>query len=398
MSEDRIRVIHLLPHAAGGGATLQAMLLAERLDSSRYEAKLVVGPDDRGEGNMLAEMRERELRVIVVPYLRRDPDLRHDARAVLELARLFQRERPRIIHTHGSKPRLLAPPATALSRGALAPPPLLVAHLWGWEWQVASDLPRRALYTASAQLTAHGYHALIACSEAMRRQGIARAVGRPDDYHVLHPAVELDSFRPEAASHARREVREELGLPADAPVVISVTRLAAQKAPEVLLRTAALLAPLRPDLRWIIVGGGPLQERVREMIAELDLNNRVLLTGPRRDIPRLLAASDLFALSSAWEPFGIVNVEAAAMGLPVICTAVDGTPEAVAHDQNGLLVAAQSPVALAGAIARLLSDGDLARRMGEAGRGHALRFSPERFVRGVERVYERLLAEESSAR
>lgn len=395
VKDERTRVLHLLPHAANGGATLQAMLLAEQLDRSLYDVRLVVGPGDRGEGNMINEMRMRGLQVEVVQSMRRAPGLLSDARATLELAELISRERPRIIHTHGSKPKLLAPLAAAINRGSLDPPPLLVAHLWGWEWQTTRKTALRLLYTGTAQVSAPAFDAIVACSEAMRSQGLQRAVGRPEQYHVVLPSLDLEQFRPD--DQPAEDVRAELDIPPEAPVVGSVMRLAEQKAPEVLLRAASLLAPLFPDLRWLIVGGGPLEARVRRMIAELSLDGRVIMTGPRRDIPRLLQACDLFALSSAWEPFGIVFVEAAAMRLPVVCTAVDGTAEAIVDGQTGLLVPPNRPVALAAAIARLLSNPEMAHRMGIEGRRHAENFGIERFLGGIERLYERLLTGESAS-
>ena len=392
MPQDLIRVLHVLPHVAGGGATLQAMVIAENLDRNRFQGKLVVGSEDYGEGNLLQEMLDIGLEVIVLPHLRRAPSVPGDARAVLELTRVIQRERPHIIHTHGSKPKMLLPLATALSQPSVDPAPRLVAHLWGWEWQAVSDLPRRALCTAASILTAGRYDRFVACSETVRRQGLARGIGSPEQYRVVLPSVDLRRFSPNGKSKA--DARSEFGIAPGTPVVGSVMRLAEQKAPEILLQAAALLAPLAPDLRWLLIGGGPLEARVRRMIAELDLHGRVLMTGPRRDIPQLLQACDLFALSSSWEPFGIVCVEAAAMHIPVVCTAVDGTPEAVVHDQTGVLVRPHSPVALAAAIARLFSDSDLARRMGEAGRRHAQSFDPERFVRSIEEIYEDLLEDE----
>ncbi len=388
VSEGTVRVIQVLPHVAAGGATLLAMELARRLDPNRYEVKVAVGPESNGEGNVLEEMRDRGLEVIVMPHMRREPRLTLDARAALELGRTFYCERPHIVHTHGSKSKLLAPIASAF-----ASVPVRVAHIWGWEWMAAKDFPRRWAYEWEARMSAQGYDALIACSEAMREQGLARGVGVPRQYEVALPSLDLERFNPTGREQARRQVRAEFGLPCDAPVVASVMRLAKQKAPEILLGAAVLLSALLPKLRWLIVGGGPQEERVRTMVERLDLEEHVVLTGPRRDVPRLLKAADIFALSSSWEPFGIAYVEASAVGLPVVGTRVDGAPEAVLHGHTGLLVDRRNPTQLATSIARVATDPALARRLGDAGIRHAQQFSHERFVRKIEGIYERLLAE-----
>lgn len=393
VSDDRIRVMHVLPHAATGGATLLAMELAQRLDPSRYDVKLAVGPETDGEGSLLGEMHERGLDVTVIPHMRREPKLTCDARTLLELGWTVYYDRPHIVHTHGSKSKLIAPLAAAF--GSV---PVRVAHIWGWEWMSARDFPRRWAYEWEARMSAQGYDALIACSEAMREQGLARAVGEPRQYEVALPSVDLERFNPNGRDRARRQLRAEFGLPLDAPLVISVMRLAQQKAPEVLLGAAVLLSAFLPRMRWLIVGGGPLDARMREMIRALDLKDRVLLTGPRRDVPQLLKAADLFALASSWEPFGVAYIEASAVGLPVVGTRVDGAPEAVIHGETGLLVDPHNPTQLAAAIARVATDRRLARRLGEAGMRHAGQFGHERFVGRVAKIYERLLAEKVRAR
>lgn len=392
MSEKPIRVIHVLPHAAAGGATLATMDLVERLDPRRYDVSLAVGPDSAGEGSVLEEMRARGLRVESIPHMHREPHLRDDARALAELGTLFHRARPQIVHAHGSKAKLLTPLAAVFGQV-----PIRVAHIWGWEWMPVTGPVKRCACRWSARLTAPVYDALIACSEAMRDQGLAHAVGIPGQYQVTLPSIDLTAFNQEDRDAVRAEVRSELGLPEEATVVICVTRLARQKAPEVLLQAAELLSRRLPDLRWLIVGGGPLAARVRHAIADLNLQGRVMLTGPRRDIARLLKAADIFALPSRWEPFGIVYLEAAAVGLPVVGTRVDGAPEAVAQGDTGLLVEADNPAEFAAAVERIATEGTLARRLGEAGRMRALQFGHDRFVRAIEEIYERLLAEKGEA-
>lgn len=387
VTDERVRVMQVVQHAALGGATLMAMELAERLDPARWEVALAVGLDAGPEGLLLDEMRARGLRVIALPDLCRRPDPLRDARAVVQLARAVAEWRPAIVHTHGSKPRFLLPLAAQL-----APVPVRIGHLWGWEWQPARHVAERLAYTVGAGLVSDGYDALIACSEAMRAQGLARGVGRPEQYEVVLPSVDLGRFTPDGTAGDRHEVRAELGLREDAFVVGSVLRLAPQKAPELLIRAAALTTALPEPPRWLLIGGGPDEASVRALIARLDLTEYVRLLGPRRDVPRLLRAGDAFALASAWEPFGIVYLEAAALGLPTVGAAVDGVPEAVADGVTGILVPPGRPLELAAAVTRLATDRELARRMGAAGMARARRFTPERFVGGVEAVYERALA------
>ena len=388
VAADRVRVLQVLQHAALGGGTLVAMTLAERLDPARYEVVIATGSDAAPEGNLLEEMRSRGLQVLALEHMGRALSPLRDARAAWELAAVLASRRPEIVHTHGSKPKLLLPLAAQIG-----PAPLRIAHLHGWEWQPARNALEAAAFTVETRLVAEAYHAMIATSHATRRQGLDRGVGHAAQYEVVHPSIDPGEFSPPERAAIRREVREELGLAGDAFVVASVLRLAPQKAPEVLIRAAAAVAPARPRVRWLLVGGGPLEPQVRRLVDGLGLSERVRLLGPRRDVPRLLQACDAFALSSAWEPFGIACLEAAAAGLPVVGTGVDGVPEAVADGVTGILVPPGRADLLAGAVIRLASDPGLARAMGAAGVAHARAFGHERLVRGVSAIYERLLAE-----
>ncbi len=361
MNEKRVRVVHVIPHLALGGATLAAVALAERLDPARFAVKLAAGPDGDPDGSLMAELGHHGIELIPIADLCRSPRPRRDLRAMWQLAELLGRERPHIVHTHGAKSKLLVALASAV-----AGPPVMVAHIWSWEWQPARNAAERLLYEVEARIVAERYDALIACSEAMRGQGTARRVGSPPQYEVVLPSIDLDRFRPGGRERARSEVRAELGLPPGAPLVGSVMRLAPQKAPEVLIEAASRVRSAMPEVHWLVIGDGPLMADITEMVAHMGVADRVLLAGARRDVDRLLRACDLFVLSSRWEPFGMAYVEASALGLPVVGTRVDGAPEAVREGETGLLVAADDAAALAEAVGTLVSNPEMAQRMGSA--------------------------------
>jgi glycosyltransferase involved in cell wall biosynthesis len=126
----------------------------------------------------------------------------------------------------------------------------------------------------------------------------------------------------------------------------------------------------------------------------MQLSEDVIFTGIRQDVPNILGLLDVFVLPSLWEGLPIALLEAMAAGLPVVATAVGGTPEVVVEGETGFLVPPRDPEALAEAILRLLREPDLRRRMGEAGRKRvAEHFSVEQMVQKTEALYEHLLAE-----
>jgi L-malate glycosyltransferase len=198
-----------------------------------------------------------------------------------------------------------------------------------------------------------------------------------------------------ASVRGRREVRHELGFADDTPLLCHVANLRQAKAQDQLLRAFAMVQRSFPASRLLMVGAGPLESDLRELAHRLDLAEQVVFLGGRSDVPDLLAASDLFVLSSSHEGLPITILEAMAAGRPVVTTDVGGCAEAVEHEATGFVVPPAAPERLAGALVNLLQDPRRARQMGEAGRQRvATLFSPERFLEQHTRLYERAWARE----
>jgi glycosyltransferase involved in cell wall biosynthesis len=196
-----------------------------------------------------------------------------------------------------------------------------------------------------------------------------------------------------AARRADRDaVRAELGVDPDQVMVVTVANFRAPKGYPDLLAAAERVRASRPDVRFVIVGQGPLEQELRAEHARLGLAETVTILGYRADAPRITAAADLFALASHHEGIPVAVMEALAAGVPVVATRVGGLAEAVDEGTSGRLVTARRPDLLAGAIVELASD-EAARRALSAGATEAsARFSARRSAREIEEVYDRALA------
>lgn len=171
---------------------------------------------------------------------------------------------------------------------------------------------------------------------------------------------------PEPVPDERRaSIRRAMGAKAEDIVLIATGRLMPQKDPAVLLRAFALLAAEAPDARLWMVGAGPMQDEVTALRAALGLEDRVVLTGERGDVAQLLAAADVFVLSSAWEGLPLGLLEAMAQGLPVVSTDV-GDVAGVLPAAAGGLVPPGQPERLADALRPLLADAEMRRACGAA--------------------------------
>jgi glycosyltransferase involved in cell wall biosynthesis len=192
-------------------------------------------------------------------------------------------------------------------------------------------------------------------------------------------------YRP---ADGREDVRRALGIDPGAPLVGVVGRLEPQKGHAYLLEAWADVRRAAPGARLLVVGDGSLRADLEARALAPALRGSVVFTGFRADVPRVLATLDVLTLPSLYEGMPLTAIEASAMALPVVATAVDGTPEVVRDGETGCLVPPADPPALAHALRALLADPARARSMGRAGRAHVLaRFDLDAQVEATARVY-----------
>jgi glycosyltransferase involved in cell wall biosynthesis len=217
---------------------------------------------------------------------------------------------------------------------------------------------------------------------------------------VVYDGIEFGIFE---SVRARASIRSELGIPADAPLIGEVGRVSEIKGYEDFVLAAAIVKKAVPDAAFIGVGGrtkpdADYEQKMLQLIDSENLQGSFRLIDFREDISDIMSALDLLVLPSRSEALGRVLIEAMAAGKPVIGTQIGGIPEVIEDGVTGLVVPPRSPDALAQAIIKILRDPNLAYRIGTAGREQGkVRFSLERHVAEVQRVYERLLGEIHSA-
>jgi len=227
--------------------------------------------------------------------------------------------------------------------------------------------------------------------EMARQAEIERARVSPDKVVTIYNGVQTNEFAALAARAAARG-RRAFGIPAGAPLVGAVGRLHRQKGFTDLITALAQVREHLPAVRLLLVGDGELRGDLEAHAQALGLSEVVTFAGLRTDIPEILAELDLFALPSLWEGLPNVVLEAMAAGLPVVATAVGGTPEVVVDGVSGLLVPPHDPAALAEALVFLLRDPGMRRKIGQAGRKRVGQcFSVGQMVRKTEDLYETLL-------
>lgn len=228
---------------------------------------------------------------------------------------------------------------------------------------------------------------VMAVGESTARAHLRRLRGK--DIRVIPNAVEIPApISPEE----RLAAREELCGDSRRPLLISVGRLTEQKGYAGLLEAFRQVHPAYPRAFLALVGSGELQPELQALIEQYGLQGSARLVGPRDDVPRLLAASDVFISSSLWEGLPKVILEAMAAGLPLVATRVGDTPNVVQED-FGLLTSPGQPSELSEAICYLLAHPERLPQMGRAAREYvSVHHSPEHWVQAVLGLYEEALA------
>lgn len=369
-----------------GGPAQHVIHLTARLPRERFESVLLTGHEGAAEGTMADFAQAAGVTPIVVPGLGRELSAVTDIRSLVFVYRFFRRARPDIVHTHTAK-------AGAVGRLAawLARVPVIVHTYHGHVFHGYFSRRQTRVFLGIERALARVTTRVLTVSESVRQDLLRYGIGRPDRLSVMPLGLDLAPFLD--VDRHRGELRRELGIDADVPLVGIVARLVPIKHHEDFITAAALTAQAVPHCRFLIVGDGERRQELSALVAERNLASRVLFLGWRRDLSRLYADLDVVALTSANEGSPVSLIEAMTAGCPVVATRVGGVPDLVEDGVSGLVVPPGRPDLVADALRTLLTDPERRRLMGEAGRKRAYpAFSVERLVADVDRLYSEILA------
>jgi glycosyltransferase involved in cell wall biosynthesis len=299
----------------------------------------------------------------------------------LSLPALLARGHFDVLHCHLVASNIFAKPVGALSRV-----PVIINHDHTNDDYRASQRVRLALDTFANRFATH----LIAVSDSCRQFLISREGIPADKITLVQNAIDLTRFS--KACGTREEARKSLRLPAAARVVAGVGRLNPQKNFTLFLKVAEVVAARHPEAIFVIAGEGPEEAKLRGQARASGLGERVRFVGYVADTRLVYLAADILLMPSLFEGLPMTLLEAMAMEVPVVASALDGIGEVVEDGVDGLLAPSGSPHGYVEAMDRLLSDPELAGRIG-ANASHKIRarFSAARMCSEVEAIYHRFL-------
>ena len=397
---NKIKVIHVITRFDKGGSAENTFLTVRDLDKDRYDVVFIKGTSPRGDSGDLeteaveaniAAAREHHVRLICLRHLVRDLQPFSDLAAFFSLLRIIRREKPHIVHTHTSKAGILGRWAAYFCRV-----PIIVhtphGHVfWGYfnSWQTR-------LFILLERWTARITNAIVTLTPQEKEDHLRFRIAPKDKFTVVHSGVDLGTFLASLSRPA--ETKAVLGIPPEMTVVGTVGRLTAVKGQEVLIRAASELIRQGENIFLLLLGDGELRRDLEELTIRLDIAGHVRFLGWRPDVPRIMAVCDIFCLPSRNEGMGKVLVEAMAMGKPIIASDIGGIKDIVRSGENGLLIPAGDAAAWTEAIGHLCRDPERRRRMGDAGRRMAPRYSSEEMIKMIDELYGKLLSEKHIVR
>jgi glycosyltransferase involved in cell wall biosynthesis len=379
MSNAQLTIAHILPWQAVGGTELATLRIAQAVEGPRFRHLAYCLADAPEVEELFASAGFETAAYQPVELSLRNPF--PFLRASLELARDFRRRQISLVHCADVPAGNLA----ALA-GRLAGLPVL-CHVRN-RYDKLSRFDQRGLRFVS--------RFAFVSRDTWRRFAYPVPSWRGT---VVYDGIDVDHQAGPLEELTRREVRDELGLPQATRIIGMVARVDPQKDYQTLIRAAARVVRVAPDVRFLIVGGysQPAEnrlhyEKIKRELREHDVDRYFVFTDFRRDVPRLIRAMDIFVLCTHFEGFPLAILEAMAQARPVVATAVDGIPEIITSGKTGLLHPPGDDETLAEQIISMLNDRDRAQQLGQAARRAVQAdFSRNAFAAQMRLLYSEML-------
>jgi glycosyltransferase involved in cell wall biosynthesis len=374
--ESAIKIIFVITGTGVGGAEKMLYHTIKGINPERYSAKLC---SLKKKGEFACRLEEEGLEVYSL-NMRDETTLAgwlDSLRALVLLVRYFMRERPTIVHSFLFRANILARIA-----GYLTGVPVIISsvRVMGGEQKWHHFIDRVTAFMADH---------VVAVSDGVKVHVMRNAPLPEHKVSTIYNGVVVGNN----ASFDASALMNDIGLMADERILLTAGRLHRQKGYDLLLQALSVVQKSFPGVKMLILGEGEEEKSLKKLAHSLELSEKVLFLGLRSDVDRLMQCSDIFVLSSRWEGFPNVLLEAMAAGKPVVATAVGGVQELVVDEVTGMLVPPQDETALADAIMLLLSDKERALAMGAAGRERVLQhFSMDSMLSKTEALYHELLA------
>ena len=368
---NRLRIMHVVPHLKPGGAEQMAVHLMSQLNAEKFEISALV-LSKQMDSPLEQVLQARGVKIF---YLGKGRGF--DPRMYSRVHHVMSQVQPAITHTHVHVLRYVLP-ELLLGRGGIAIH--TVHNLAEWEVEFRAQWLQKIAFKAGVKPISVAHEV---ARSLKRKYGVQKS-------QVIPNCIPVARYRRSCLD--REEWRRQEGIGPDEVVFTCVALLRPQKNHARLLRAFAAGPGRDSKAKLLLVGSGPLERQIRQAVSEHKLEDRVRLLGMRKDVPEILAGSDVFVLSSDYEGNPLAVMEAMAAGLPIVSTSVGGVPELVTHGENGILIHASDEGGFQEAMDLLLAEPTIRKKMGiAAGRSAEEKFDLRLMIRAYEDLYASLV-------
>lgn len=379
-------MLHIITRLIIGGAQENTLFTVEGLSQHGYEVTLASGPALGPEGSLIRRAQESNIDFVIVPQMRREINPYFDTLTFFKLYWLIKKGQYEIVHTHSSKAGILGRLAAKL-----AGTEVIVHTIHGLPFHKYQGRLLNFFYIFLEKWVAQFTDRLITVSDAMKKQSLAVNLAPANKFVTIYSGMEIEKFISSKVNV--EELRLKLGLPPEVPVVGKIARLSPLKGHEYLIEAAQQVIKKIPQARFLLVGDGILKKKIINMIEKAGLRKNFVFTGiiSPEEIPEVIQAMDVLVHTSLREGLARALPQALASAKPVISFDLDGAREVVIDGQTGYLIRPEDADGLAEKIIYLLSNPQLARRMGLVGQQLVRdKFGVEKMVSEIEKVYQEL--------
>ncbi len=380
----KIKVAHLLTRISKGGAEKNTYNSIRALDRDRYEVDLIFGADS--EQSDIEFVKGLGINVIQVQSLKKNISPKNDMKAIREMRRIFRENSYDIIHTHQSKAGFIG--RMAVRR--VKPRPYVIHGIHGLSFNHFNPWLKNRIFIflekLAARYTDHFTSVSEKLLEIMKHAGIIKDRHKCD---VIYSGMDLGKFTSRDET-VEQEERKKYTID-DQFTAGMVSKLEPRKNYEDYLKIADYIVNEKGEkkIRFLIVGNGESEQKLKRMAAELGLNEHVVFTGYRSDVERVYSVFDAFVITSLAEGIPQVCVQAAAVGIPVLGYDIDGMSEIIKQDVNGYMSPVREWKTLADHLLEIMHDQDLRDRLSKAGPGVLQgRWDQDRMLDDVKKLYD----------
>lgn len=380
-----VKVLHIITRLISGGADENTVFTCEGLDPEKYKVDLVVG----GQSELYNFPEIKNTNIVIMDSLVRNIHPVKDIKAFFDLVKLMRNEQYDIIHTHTAKAGIIGRAAARWTKA-----PIVIHSLHGSTFHDAISKLNSFIYKTLEKITIRWTTKVISVGNDLKQRYLDADVGTPEHYVTIRSGFDLSQFLMDEKeiAHHRKELLKELGLLNKAILIGSASRLEARKGHLFLLTAFKRIVREHKNAHLAIAGDGAMEAELKQWVEKNGLGENVHFLGFRNDIHKVMAAFDIFVLSSLWEGLPRVLVQAAALQKPILTFNVEGASEIVEPGKNGYIVPLKDVDQLTEKLQNMLGNMAATKNMGQHSRAKISNdWDKNIMVEQITGLYEELL-------